>query len=543
MSVQVQLKPGGTEKSPLVEMLTVAAPVVATMSSYTAMQFVDALMVGKLGPDPVYIAAQGNGMVWSYVPVAGMMGLLTVVNTFVSQNLGAGKPERGPQYAWAALWMSLAAWLVIMLPFAAVIGLAFSVFHTDAELVRLETEYARILIVGSIATVAARSVSQFFYGMHKPAIVLIAAVLANLTNLCLNAMLLFGATPPSKTGNAFVDGFYEINAAIAGTLGIPAMGVTGAALGTVIATCVEFILPMALFLSPKYARLYGTRKGWRLSIPHLRDIVKLGWPGAMMFINEIVCWAYLMSVLVGHFGKESNSAGWIALRYMHIAFMPAIGLSIAVTAQVGKCMGMGRPDLAANRAWLGLALNMAYMCGCGVLMVVYREEAIGLFVDDSATDETRARLISIGSQIMIAAAVFQVFDALGITFIGALRGAGDTIWPGVATLVLAWGFLFGAGTYMVYAHPELGSLGPWIAAAAYIILLGLAVTGRFLTGKWKHIKLVKPDGPGGGAVLDPAAAPAEPGKVRGLTMQEAAAGALGAAGTVDGLVEGPGRSE
>ena len=396
MSFEVQLKAGGPEKSPLVEMLTVAAPVVATMSSYTAMQFVDALMVGKLGPDPVYIAAQGNGMVWSFVPVSGMMGLLTVVNTFVSQNFGAGKAERGPQYAWAALWMSLISWLVIMLPFAAVIGYAFSYIHTDAELVRLETAYARIMIVGSIATVAARSVAQFFYGMHRPAIVMISAITANLVNLFLAAILLFGPTPPAKTGHGVIDGFFELNAAIAGALGIPAMGVTGAALGTVIATCVEFILPMALFLSPRYAREYGTRKGWRFSAAHARDIVKIGWPGAMMFVNEIVCWAYLMSALVGHFGKEANSAGWIALRYMHIAFMPAIGLSIAVTAQVGKCMGMGRPDLAANRAWLGLALNMTYMCTCGVLMVVFREEAIGVFVDASASDETRARLIAIG---------------------------------------------------------------------------------------------------------------------------------------------------
>ncbi|MBX3402696.1 MAG: MATE family efflux transporter [Phycisphaeraceae bacterium] len=532
MQSETHSKAGGPERSPLAEMILVAAPVVATMTSYTLMQFVDALMVGKIGPDPVYISAQGNGMVWSFVPVSGMMGLLTVINTFVSQNLGAKRADRAPAYAWAGLWMSLLSWFVIMLPFAAVIGLAFQhLTNHDPRLIELETQYARILIGASIITLWSRAIAQYFYGMHKPMVVLVSVVAANLINILANALLIFGPSAPATTGNAMVDGFFELAAAAAAALGIPALGVTGAAWGTVIGTIFEFVLPMAVFLSPAFARRFGTRAAWRPSLAHMRDIARIGWPGAMMFVNEIVCWAYLMSALVGHFGKEHNTAGWIALRYMHLAFMPAIGLSIAVTAQVGKCMGMQRPDLAARRAWLGLALNMAYMILCGVLMVVFREPAIDLFIDPSTPDDARDRLIAIGAQVMIAAAVFQLFDALGITFIGALRGAGDTIWPGVATLVLAWTLLFGLGTWMVHHRPDLGSLGPWIAAAAYIILLGIAVTFRFVSGTWKTIKLVEPP-----RELAP---PAEPGHAPALTAREAAAEALAAAGAVDGVVEAP----
>ncbi len=541
MSSQLQSNPHARERSPLVEMISVAAPVVATMSSYTAMQFVDALMVGKIGPDPVYIAAQGNGMVWSFVPVSGMMGLLTVVNTFVSQNLGAGRAERGPVYAWTALWMSLFAWLVIMLPFAAAIGFAFAhLTNHDPQLVSLETSYARILILGSIVTLGSRAISQYFYGMHKPAIVFVAALAGNCANILANTLLIFGPAAPAKTGLAAVDAFFETVAAAAGAMGIPALGVAGAAIGTVFASAVEFAIPMALFLFGPAARRFGTRAAWRFSAAHARDIITIGWPGAMMFVNEIICWAYLMSALVGHFGKEHNTAGWIAMRYMHIAFMPAVGLSIAVTAQVGKCMGMGRPDLAARRAWLGLSLNMSYMGLCALLMIVFRREAIAVFVDPSMPDELRHSLIEIGSMVMIAAAVFQLFDALGITFIGALRGAGDTIWPGVATLILAWGFLFGGGTWMVHYQPQLGSMGPWIATAVYIILLGLAVSARFISGKWKTIRLVGPDAAAAQAFgQTPATPPTEPGHARALTPREAAGEALAAAGPVDGLVEGP----
>lgn len=543
MSMDVQLKPHGPERSPLVEMIAVAAPVVATMSSYTAMQFVDALMVGKIGPDPVYIAAQGNGMVWSFVPVSGMMGLLTVVNTFVSQNLGAGKAERGPKYAWTALWMSLIAWVAVMLPFAAVIGYAFAhLTNHDARLVELETVYARILILGSIVTLGSRAISQYFYGMHKPAIVFIAALAGNITNIVMNALLIYGPTAPAKTGIGFIDALLDAAAATSAALGIPALGITGAAIATVIGSAVEFVIPMVMFLSGRNAREFGTRAAWRFSPAHAKDIIRIGWPGSMMFVNEIICWAYLMSALVGHFGKEHNTAGWIAMRYMHIAFMPAVGLSIAVTAQVGKCMGMGRPDLAARRAWLGLSLNMGYMGLCALLMIVFRREAIEVFVDPSMPEDLKRSLIEIGAQVMIAAAIFQVFDALGITFIGALRGAGDTIWPGIATLILAWSFLFGGGTYMVHYQPQLGSMGPWIATAAYIMLLGLAVSVRFISGRWKTIKLVQGDAAAAAAGMPRAfgeAEPAEPGHARALTAREAAGEALAAAGPVDGMVEGP----
>ena len=77
----------------LKEFLLIAAPVVATMTSYTLMQFVDKLMVSRISPDPIYVGAQGNGGLLSFVPIAIAMGLLTVINTYVSQNLGAKTPD------------------------------------------------------------------------------------------------------------------------------------------------------------------------------------------------------------------------------------------------------------------------------------------------------------------------------------------------------------------------------------------------------------------------------------------------------------------
>src|SRR5436190_1957626 len=100
---QLQMMPPAV--SPLREVWTIAWPTVLAMTSYTIMQFTDQLMVGQVGPDE--LAAQSNGSMWSWTALSFALGILTVVNTFVSQNLGAGTPRNGPKYAWGAVWLGV----------------------------------------------------------------------------------------------------------------------------------------------------------------------------------------------------------------------------------------------------------------------------------------------------------------------------------------------------------------------------------------------------------------------------------------------------
>ena len=472
-------------------MLAIAAPTVVTMTSYTLMQFADAIMVSRIDGDGPYVAAQGNGGIMAWLSISFAMGLITMVNTFVSQNLGANKPERCASYAWAGLWLS-GAWSLLLLPLIFLAPTVFGLMNHPEELLRLETQYAQIMLGGMVLTLAARSLANFFFGMHRPTVVMIAALSGNIVNVIANTLLIYGPAGPPE----FVPFHAEI-AAAAQAMNIPALGVAGAAWGTIIGSAVELVIPALLFLGPKLNKELGTRRAWRCGNKPLRDILKLGWPGGLMFANEMICWSYLMSVLLVLGGKAAgedptlhNTAGWIGLRYMHLSFMPAVGLSIAVTAIVGKCMGMKRPDLAAKRAWLGLAIAMVYMGLCAAAFVIFREPMIRLFIDKDMDPAQAEVLVGIGATVMIAAAVFQIFDAVAIVTSGALRGAGDTVWPGVVTLVSSWVCIVGGGHLMIALVPDLGSTGPWIAAAAYIIVLGILLMSRFLGGKWKSIDLV-----------------------------------------------------
>lgn len=452
---------------PFVEMVTLAAPVVATMTSYTVMQFVDKLMVSRIGPDPIYVGAQGNGGLAAFVPIAVVMGFITVVNTYVSQHMGAGRPERGPAYAWTGMWIAAAAWLFVLLPWAYAMPSVFRLVGQSERMVGLSSGYGRILLLGAVVTLCSRAVSQFFYGMHTPLVVMVSNVSGNIVNFSCNYCLIYGR------------------------FGFPALGMNGAAIATVIGTCVELAIPMAVFLGPRMNGLYATRAAWRLSMERVREIAKIGWPGAAMFGNEMTCWAFFMVYLVGGFGPRHSTAGWIAHQYMSLSFMPTVGISVAMTALVGKYMGMRRPDLAAQRAWMGLGLAVAYMGLCAVCFVVFRERLVRFFIEKDTSPEDAALLVSLGSRFLIATAAFQMFDAIAMSLNGALRGAGDTVWTGVATLILSWSIIVGGGLAMVKFAPGLGSVGPWIAAACYIFLLSMMILTRFAGGQWRRIKLVQ----------------------------------------------------
>jgi len=476
-------RPGLTAASPLKEVWSIAWPTVLTMTSYTAMQFVDKLMVAQVGP--LEVAAQGNGGIWAFTPVAFAMGVMTVVNTYVSQNLGAGTPEKGPQYAWAAMWLSVAIWVAVLVPGAMVLPWLFSTMgHFDMangpRLVRLETGYGQILLVGSVMLLMSRGLNHYFFGLHRPKLITVTALVSNVVNVLANYVLIFGSEGIPGWG-------------IPGVPGMPPLGLYGAALGTLVGMAVELVIPAAVFLGPRMHAELGSRTPWRPQLKPLRDLLKTGWPAAVQFGSEIVCWSIFMSVLVGRFGENHMTAGWIVLGYMHLSFMPAIGFSVAVNSLVGRYIGAGQPDTAVARARLGLMLAVGYMTFCGAAFYVFRHELVSFFLGGKVLDPVAAEeIVRIGGQLMICAAVFQTVDAFGITYTGALRGAGDTVWPGLVTMLYAWVFIVAGGWSMAVLWPGLGSVGPWVAAAAYIIIFGITMAWRFETGRWRTIRLLDP---------------------------------------------------
>jgi MATE family multidrug resistance protein len=503
------------------ELFKIAAPSVATMSSYTLMQFVDKLMVSRIGPEPIYVAAQSNAGILTWTLMTFAVGVTGVVSSFVSQNLGAGKAQRGAAYAWTSMWISLGYWMLIMLPAVVLVPRLFAFAHAATpELIELETQYAQIVIAGGVFTLMAKGLHSYFFGLHRPGVVMVAVVGANLFNLFVSMMLVFGAggfplgAVPDHAGAVFwplLQAVVGAAAWTAGLLGVEPMGIRGAAWGTVLANSIELLIPFLVFVGPRMARRYATRLAWRFSRVCFKDLLRVGWPAGLMFVNELICWSMLMIWLVPAGGRAraaalgsdqaavdqagvvASTAGWITLQWMHLAFMPAVGISIATQAMVGRAIGAGRLDIAIARTWLCTKVAVCYMGLCAVAFVVFRVELMEIFINDATDPETRAELLRLGGWLLIGAAVFQVFDAFAIITSAALRGAGDTVWPGVIAVILSWSLIVGVGYGLIVLFPEMGAIGPWIGASLYITILGVVLMIRFVGGKWKRFSLVRKD--------------------------------------------------
>ena len=189
----------------------------------------------------------------------------------------------------------------------------------------------------------------------------ISAIIGNLTNVGANYALIFGSEGIPALG-------------LPGIPGVPALGLNGAAIGTVIGTAVEVAIPMTIFLGRRMHAELGTRDAWTPQARPIGDLFRIGWPAAVQYGNELICWSIFMTVLVGKFGENHMTAGWIALSYMHLSFMPAIGFSVAATSLVGKYVGAGQPDIAVHREHdCASRLAMVYMTTCaGVIFWVFR---------------------------------------------------------------------------------------------------------------------------------------------------------------------------
>ena len=463
---------------PLAEVWHLAWPTVITMTSYTVMQFVDAVLLGQVGTEDV--AAQGNAGVWAFAPISIAAGTLSLVNTFVSQHLGAGDANRGAKFAWAGLWLALLWWLLIMLPLAAALPWFFDELHGDLgqpSLVKKEIAYGQILLVGGLFSLLGRLSHNCFFGLHRPKVVTLSAILGNLTNLFASYALVFGEFGVPSLG-------------LPGIPFAPQLGVAGAAWGTVIGSVVEAFIPLVALFSSKTKVVFDVlgARGWHVSA--CCDLFKRGWPASLSWGSELICWAWFMTALVGRFGAEHMTASWIAMRYMHLSFMPAVGFSVAITSIVGRLIGENCPEEAQSRVRITLQIGIVYMTLWALVFATLYEPLIGIFINQNTPEASRVEIMRLGRWMLLCAAFWQTLDAVGIVLSGALRGAGDTTWPGVVMVVLQWTILIGLGYLSLWVIPESASIGPWIAATLYILALGVVMAWRWKSGKWRNINLI-----------------------------------------------------
>jgi MATE family multidrug resistance protein len=440
-------------RRPAAELLTLALPTIAQMASYTVMQFADSLQLAMGAGDAAATAAGMAGfMVFAAMSLA--WGALLVVNTLVSQSIGAGNRDAAGRYLWQGVWFAVLSG-VLLAPTSLVSGHVFRAFGHSPQIVALAQQYYNIEIGWAPVRLAGVAVGQFLLAVGRPRVTLFSAVLAASLDVLMNFL--------------FITGRY----------GLPRMGVAGAAWSTNAAVTLELALNASFVMRPALRLPYQVWR-WRPHWPSMKQLVTIGVPGGFQTVAEVVAWFLFCVWVMNVFGQSAVTANNYMMQYMKVSFMPAFGLSAAVTALVGRYMGMNRLDLARQRAHLGFKITASYMLCCGLLFFLGRNLLIGLFSDDP-------QVIRVGGILLTFAAIYQLFDGLYIIYIGALRGVGDTFWPAWVTAILCWTLVVGGGASIGFVAPHWGPTGPWVAASLYGLILGVYLFTRFTRGDWKPL--------------------------------------------------------
>jgi MATE family multidrug resistance protein len=457
-------------------MLKLSAPMIVTTTSFTIMQFIDRFMVSRLGTDALAAILPASAV--CFLPGGFAIGLMTSLNTFVSQSLGKGNRKDCPNYFWQAIYMGLVYFSVVVL---VMWPLAYWIFETlmgqrpdvvDPNVVDMEVTYLRIMLYAHIPAIFNYAGSQFFMGIHRPVITMCASLCGQVVNVASNYVLIFGK------------------------LGFPKMGIAGAGWGTFIGITVAASINLVVFLSTRMDTAFNTRRALGLNFSKMYDLLKVGFPAGIELMVNVALWGVLLFGLTGKFGTEALAATSAVFACTHVSVMPIVGISTALTAAVGKAIGENKNRVAIKQTRVCLKVALIYMGLVGICFFVFRKGLMKFWTPNSEMDlAVTETVVNAGANILICAAIYQAFQAARTIYSGSLRGAGDTVWLAIISLVGAVLILGFGGALMVRLFqeflPSYGYMGPWIAATLCMIAVGLANRWRFKSNRWMDIDLFK----------------------------------------------------
>lgn len=490
-----------TQRQALRQLLVLAAPLVAVSASRLLMGFVDVLMVSRLGTNALAAITPATMFVWIFIWSG--MGTASSVQTFASQADGRGEPERGAEYAWQTIYLGLACALAawgVSLALPAMYAWIGSVGGQTPEVLQAQIDYTTITVWSMIPAVMTGGLEGFFNGVKRPMVTLVASLVSLGVNVLFNWLLIFGPTIAVPAVALPLVGTLP-----AWSVTFPAWGIWGAGLATVIGWWARLIVLLVVFVSPKLNALYRTRRAWPPKPGEMGDVLRIGVPTALMGVAEIGSWVVFLNLIAPHYDTPALAATNIAMQYTHIAFMPAVGIGLALCSQVGFAVGARRTGEAIFRTHVALRLNMIYMGLAGVFLFVARYPLLRVMSTDQA-------VLEIGAWIMLWVSLYQVFDAMSITYIFSLRGAGDTKMPAILSAACCWILFVGGSSALLAFAPGLGIHGAWLMAVAYLTALGLLLWWRFRSGVWHRVEVFSTPRPAQASdvALTPAAGPAEP---------------------------------
>ena len=425
-------------------MLTLGLPVAAVQLGIMGMGVADTIMVGHVSPAALAATALGN----LYFFVAGIFGqgTLMALDPVISQAVGARDEDAIARAVQRGLLLALALTIITCAAFIPA-PWVMSLLRQPAEVVPDAAAYIRVAIPGVFPFYAFVVFRQSLQAMGRVAPVLWTVLAANLINIALNWVFIYG------------------------NLGSPALGVTGASLATSIGRWAMALMLLAL----SGRELAHHLRPWRPETGALRPLVRmvrLGVPIGTQYLLEYGAFA-AAALLMGVLGTTQMAAHQIAINLASFTFMVPLGVSTATAVLVGQAIGAGDDGRARRAATSGILLGTAFMVLSAAAFTLFPQGLARIYTGDATVVALAATLIPI-------AGVFQVFDGVQAVAAGVLRGIGDTHAPALINVVGFWLIGLPVSWLLAFRYGG-GAVGLWwgivvgLAAVAIILLVRVRV--------------------------------------------------------------------
>lgn len=446
----------------IAEMVAVAFPMVVSFACDTVMIFTDRLFLAKLGSQSMSASMAGGLSV--FMLMAFFLGLIGYTTALVAQYLGAGKKNGCARSLAQAVIIACAAYPLIL---ACIPAMHFLFERSGIDAVQLaeQKKYFDIFIFGAIFSMLRHALSSFFTGIGHTRVVMAGAVIAMTVNVILNYIFVFGK------------------------FGCPALGIQGAALGTVIASACGALVLFSVYLSPKIRSEFMVDRWWGFDRAVMGKLWHFGYPGGLEFLLNLVAFTSMVFVLHSE-GLIAAAATTVAFNWDMVTYIPLMGMEIGVTSLVGRYMGARQIDVVRRVVASGLKMGLCY----GVLMIVVFAsipvQLVDIFRPD-LSDGIFSQAEPLAISMVRLVALYVMAQAVFMVFIGALRGAGDTMWAmrisvGLHWLILAILFVM----LKVFHRPVYHA---WLTLVLVFMALSITPFLRYRMEKWKSIRVVGPE--------------------------------------------------
>ncbi len=432
-------------------------PVLVTQLSYTAMGIIDTIMVGQLGVHVLAAVGLGNFLVFWYMSF--FFGLITGVNTLVAQAKGAGDERMAGEVLGQGLYLSLISGVVMIacLPFV-----PFLIEKTGAEpaVAEVATAYISVRMFAGIFYLLLGVFDNFYRGLGENRLPMYCGLAQLLLNCLFNYTLIYGH------------------------FGAPALGATGAALGTAAAQLiVALALGGTLWLSPERRQRFGLKRAWIFQKKLFAKLFTLSLPiGIQIFLE--MGGITVFTALIARLGADPLAATNAVIQAWSVSFMANFALSVTATTLVGQAIGAGEPQQCRPAAMRVMKLAFGVNALIALIYLFFPEELIGFFT----TAADAGRLTPYARPLFLIVVVCLFLDAAFNVLYGALRGAGDTRFPMLVNVLSAW-LLFVPATW--YAIGRWGLVGAWSCFMMHILVMTIAYIWRFRGEAWLKGSLVE----------------------------------------------------